>query len=105
MLLASAIQLAEDAADHEQSRLVEIDSDPDPPLSEKDDGALVIWNWHFVELGAETLEDVCVDVHAAPHIASAMMMAEHACRQRMAGRASPMHAGGRIAESGQSLTR
>ncbi len=64
-MLAIEIQLADVVADHPQSRVVVIDSDPEPPESVKLDGAVATWNWHFCELGADVAVEVCVEVHAA----------------------------------------
>jgi hypothetical protein len=69
---ASALSVIHDAsaaADHVQSRAVEMDTVPDPPPAVKDDGVLLTLIAHLLELGAVTeVED---DVQAKPTIAIA----------------------------------
>ena len=63
LALAIAIQLAFVVADHAQSRVVATESDPDPPAAVK----LVVvdptWTWHFAEVVAATVFDICDEVH------------------------------------------
>jgi hypothetical protein len=64
-VLASDTQFALVVADHPQSRVVVMASDPEPPASVKLVEGLLTCSWHFSELGAVIPVEVCVDVHAA----------------------------------------
>ena len=79
-MLASVTQLAVLAADHPQSRVVVIATEPEPPASVNEDALLATWSWHFCELGAEMPVEVWVDVQAEVLAATTTATASAAAR-------------------------
>jgi hypothetical protein len=61
--LVITTQLAFVVADHAQSRVVVTASVPRPPSAVKLVVVEPTWTWHFAEVGAATVDDICEEVH------------------------------------------